>query len=451
MSNICENIKVKSREISSRDVPMDNVANTEASRQVIWMSFCFFLVFVAFSGAQNFATSRESDGNLGNISLSIVYGVFTLATFISGYVVDVVGVKLCLLLGSVSYVGFVAANIFYNIGTVAPTSALLGIGAAVIWTAEGSYITKASQYHEVVNNLEAKSTLGYFNGVFWSIYQANQFIGNLVLAFMFEADVKTWIIFTITTFISVIGTACFYFVKELTRHDAYAQVGDEENQQRSSDILKPNNSSEIQSEIAVERVSIYDTVAMWKRAPLLALIPMTIFSGFSQAFIFGEFPTLISDNAQKFYTMSVFGFSDMAASYILGKVSDRFGRLETLMIGFVASMILYIALFLSSMNIVVISELWMFMILAVFMGIGDAGYNTQIYALYGSIFKDCSASAFANFKLFQSASMTIAFIYHGMVSMTTKLIITISWTVLGILFAFLSPSVRQAVNEKRKG
>ena len=66
-----------------------------------------------------------------------------------------------------------------------------------------------------------------------------------------------------------------------------------------------------------------------------------------------------------------------------------------------------------------------------FLGLGDACYNTQIYAIIGSLYKDNSAPAFAIFKFFQSAMAAAAFYYSLAVSLPYQLLFLAIFCILG--------------------
>lgn len=62
---------------------------------------------------------------------------FTFSNFVAASIVSALRPKLCLILGSLTYVAFVAANIHYNMIALYISSGFLGVGASVLWTAQG--------------------------------------------------------------------------------------------------------------------------------------------------------------------------------------------------------------------------------------------------------------------------------------------------------------------------
>ena len=57
-----------------------------------------------------------------------------------------------------------------------PSAILLGVGAAVLWTAQGSYLTLCA------NELN----LGLYNGVFFFLFIMNQLVGNVGAALILD-------------------------------------------------------------------------------------------------------------------------------------------------------------------------------------------------------------------------------------------------------------------------
>jgi hypothetical protein len=64
---------------------------------------------------------------------------------------------------------------FFCLSQLEPLSTL-GFGAAILWVAVGSYITKSS----------LASDYGRNNGIFWGIFQVSNVLGNLGAYFVFK-------------------------------------------------------------------------------------------------------------------------------------------------------------------------------------------------------------------------------------------------------------------------
>lgn len=366
----------------------------------VLMSCSFCLIFVAFSSAQNFATSRP--GKVGANAVGILYVAFMLSTLFITVAVNWSGPKVALVVGSLTYAVFVAANIPFTAATMYPAGVLVGFGAALLWTAQGVYITRCAEFHEAVRGLPAGSTMGRFNGIFWSIFQVSQFAGNLLVAVLFAEGVSTRAVFVVTTAVATAGSLSMLALRSLPAPPPAPGGGGD--------------------------LNAMAMLGMFRDRSVLFLTPVMIYSGLSQGFIFGQFPTLIEDRTWKFLTMAAFGAVDAGASIVAGRLSDRLGRYALLTAGFVCHLLVFATLFVTD---VPQHERGWFFALAAVLGVGDACYNTQLYAVLGAFFTERSQGAFACFKFLASASTAAGFFYAKHISDDSKLVIVSAAIVAG--------------------
>lgn len=101
------------------------------------------------------------------------------------------------------------------------TSALLGVGAAVLWTAQGSALTLNS----------TKETMGRNSGIFWAMLQSSLLVGNLLEYFTLNGhtsfDTSTRILlFSIFSGCAVFGTLVMLFLRYIPEQDTARADGD---------------------------------------------------------------------------------------------------------------------------------------------------------------------------------------------------------------------------------
>jgi len=400
-----------------------------------------------------------------------LYGCFTAFNFVVSFVVTALGTKTCLIAGAFTYALFVAANIHYVEGLLYASSALMGVGASVLWTAQGAYISNCAALHEQANNLPATSTLGYFNGLFFSLFQVNQLVGNLLAAILFKADVSQQTIFIVMTCICGFGVSTLFLLqnpaKALSPAQIAAAAADQTVMQHpgSPDSIyssgtpslsaSPSGVAEGGNELALSSGDHYTVAVASEGAPrrsalsylfevlaalkllllprMLILIPVMMFSGFSQSYFFGAFPPLIEDKATKFFVLAVTGGVDAFVSGLMGRLSDRVGRVAVLLLGFVTAGggILFIMHWSVDQ-----SQQYVFFLVGIVFGIADGVFNTQIYALLGSWFEGQAEMAFADFKLFQAGSTAIAFLVDHRIGFYWKSVMTGTALAAGFVFLF---------------
>lgn len=390
-------------------------------------SFCG--VFMAFSVSQNFQTSSDHKTE-GSTALGILYAFFTFSNFAAAYIVARFGAKWCLFFGSLTYVAFVGANIQFNMYVLYTFSALLGFGASVIWCAQGVYISNCAGQHERAAGLPLGSTLGFFNGIFFFIFQCNQVLGNLLAALLFQKDVSTSAIFIVMTTICGLGALTLTVLKPDVKGITPAPRTGTDNEAMGvvvEDTASPNSEGSALAP-AVDKTSlaflfnhIWASLKMLLRVRMMVLIPVMIFAGLSQTFFFGDFPPLIEDRATRFYVLAVLGGFDAASSFLMGKLSDKAGRMLVLCIGTVTggASILFLQQWSVDQD-----ATYVFFLVAMALGMSDAVFHTQIYSILQRWFEGETEPAFANFKLFQAGSTAVAFLLRTSLSFSSKCIMT---------------------------
>ena len=81
-----------------------------------------------------------------------------------------------MVVGGVIYSLYIAQIIYPNVYLLYGGSVLIGIGAAVIWTAQGNFLTLNSDPGTMTRN----------SGVFWAMLQMSMLIGNTFVFFAFQ-------------------------------------------------------------------------------------------------------------------------------------------------------------------------------------------------------------------------------------------------------------------------
>jgi len=196
-------------------ISIDKYMDRSNLYNVIHLGLSFLLIFASYNVAQTFQTSSDYAKD-GAFAVGIIHLTLCLANLaLSSYITRLLGVRLTLILSSLTYVSFIVANIKYNRWALYISAFLLGIGAALIWTAQGVFLAVSITKHERVNNLVISSTQGFINGIFLGIYQSSSIIGNLIASLLFRLKYDQWIIFTTMTVIAGIGSISLIFLRQV--------------------------------------------------------------------------------------------------------------------------------------------------------------------------------------------------------------------------------------------
>ncbi len=159
---------------------------SEYTRSVLLLTTGFFFVFAAFNTVQMLESSVLSDKQLAFTTLSVIYAVFAATNIVAPKVVSLLGPRLGMFLGSLCYVLLVAANIFPSWGTLVPASALVGVGAGVLWTSQNIYMSRCAAREARATGERVDDVTSRFNGIFWAGFQLNGAAG-LCLAAVLKA------------------------------------------------------------------------------------------------------------------------------------------------------------------------------------------------------------------------------------------------------------------------
>jgi len=246
-------------------------------------------------------------------------------------------------------------------------SGVIGIGAALLWTAQGSIVTVMS----------SPATLGFYNGVFWGIFMMNYVSGGLITQFVIN-DSGPVLLYTIFSSIAGMGVLGLLFI-------------------RTTPSLKRQKTSEI-------RFNILETVKLLVFRRFLLLWPAVMYSGFSSAF-FNAIFTAYMGSAFVGYSLVIFGICEVLGSVIGGRLSDRIGRTPVFLFSCVCTMTGVCFAASSSPN----EELhvWRYFLAYAFLGLGDSGFNTQVQGAIGHFFPSQSQPAFAGYRFLLSVCAMI--------------------------------------------
>ncbi len=148
-------------------------------KDIIILSAAFFLIFLSFNTAQQYFAAVYSDFGKEQIaaySLATAYFFFFLGTFIAAPLTGKIGLKKSMAIASIGYAVFIAAIPLKVDWLVLLFGAIVGVCAAILWTAEGAYIIKATEEKSRATTI----------GIFISCVQAGSFIGIFGTSFLIE-------------------------------------------------------------------------------------------------------------------------------------------------------------------------------------------------------------------------------------------------------------------------
>ncbi|XP_071493100.1 UNC93-like protein MFSD11 [Diadema antillarum] len=412
---------------------------------VVILGLSFLLLFTAFQTCGMVQTDILNHAGLHGVgynSLAIIYAVFAFANWIAPSVVALLGAKWSMLASAVVYTGFIASFFHPMPGVIFALSALLGIAAAVIWTAQGNFLTMNS----------SQETMGRNSGLFWAMLQCSLLFGNLFffLEMRGKDDITTKVrvtVFIVLTAVSGAGVLTFLLL-----------VKPPEEMQGPATIQEFEESSESRANLRDALRAFVRSVKLLFTKEMLMLSITNFYTGIELTFFSGVYGTAISNTHMFGYNSnSYIGISGMLIGAgeivggllfgILGKKTIKYGRDPIILLGYMVHMVAFYLIFYNMPEVSPLQEtndnsymnpplVEVAFACSFLLGFGDACFNTQIYSLLGSYFMSDSASAFALFKFIQSSAAAIAFAYSNHLHLQWQLLALVLTGTMGALSFF---------------
>jgi MFS family permease len=301
----------------------DTEENTEGKGRLLFISFTFLVLFTAYAGGQNMLAEVYSQlgfTNLGRFVLFAIYFGLTLNCLFAPTIVKAIGYRVSLVGGSFFYAltfmvgGFITycgedkgtqpfycgnESLIYTVSIV--VGILNGAGGAVMWNAQSGY----------VSGLTEEARRGTYFGIFWSIFQINQIIGN-ILSLVVLKFFNRFLYFCILTGLCLLATVLLMCVSSV-------EVQDTETAAKEGEKTLWQKVKEIWNIMFVKNMWAV-MVQMFLSGAIISF-----YSGYLSKIVRSTIDT--SDQSDtNFKIASVFvtlGFGEVLSGYSFGKLSDR--------------------------------------------------------------------------------------------------------------------------------
>ncbi|ERN07742.1 hypothetical protein AMTR_s00012p00072920 [Amborella trichopoda] len=148
------------------------------AKDVHILSSYFLLIFLAYGATQNLESTVNTEEDLGTTSMGILYLSLTIFSLVASPVVQKLGSKNSLVLGTTGYWFFIAENLIPSWYTLIPASVYLGFAASIIWVGQVTshpYMPSSARSHARQCCLHEGTVIGNFNGELWGMCAMKQF------------------------------------------------------------------------------------------------------------------------------------------------------------------------------------------------------------------------------------------------------------------------------------
>ena len=333
-------------------------------REIKILSACFFAIFFAYNGVQQFLTAYFSDLNMVRVgfwSLILIYSSLLVTNLFSGFIVSRIGAKKCLFLGSLFYSVFIFVLASKQIPIIYLASVLLGFGASLLWTAHGVFLIKSS----------GQGGFGKSSGFFTTFFQLGSTLGIIVAGILITrlSFEKYFLIFGI---LPVMAALAFLMLKKT--EPVAVGLNDNFNNLRKT----------VQNPMALKLSLIWLSFSL-VIASVSGQIPLEIKKYFGLGSIA--------------FTTPIFYFLPIVLAYYLGRLSDIKGR-KVFLFGAYIFILLGLGLFTLQSQI---GPAKLFLIISLLLlSLGYAIFAPLRFALLGDVSAGGSLEHLSAFSIFAS-------------------------------------------------
>ncbi|KAI1692798.1 ion channel regulatory protein UNC-93 domain-containing protein [Ditylenchus destructor] len=429
---------------------------------VVQLGIGFFLIFFAFF-SESFIQESVVDHYAGRTdlvhkhdgytSLAIIYGAFVISAWIAAPIVSWLNARWALAFAAVTYVLFQMGFLFINRTYLFVSSVFVGLGAAVIWTAQGKYIS--------LNSTE--QTASKHVSIFWVTSQSCFALGGVFLFFVFqywdsfeENTVRT--IYGVFTAFSLIGAIILAFLRLPTCPPGQTQ----------------EDGSVIPKDIPLTHAQMfYSTLKLATSKRMLVLAVCLAYTGLQLSFWSGIYPTCISftqklgSNTKGLIALNLIaqGVAEAIAAVVCICLnnSTRFkvSRVNIICFGTLSHVVAYCIIGLSFPALAPLYETdgsGMFeprteiaLFCGFLLGLGDACWNMQMFAFLISKYPLRAEQAFSLYMFFQALAASVSFFYSKFLELHWHSLILIAAVLLACICFSIAERIRDEDEEAEDG
>ncbi|KAL4188970.1 hypothetical protein AMTRI_Chr08g204700 [Amborella trichopoda] len=425
------------------------------AKDVHILSSYFLLIFLAYGATQNLeSTVNTVRGRLGTTSMGILYLSLTIFSLVASPVVQKLGSKNSLVLGTTGYWFFIAENLIPSWYTLVPASVYLGFAASIIWVGQVTshpympltYLTASARSHARQCCLHEGTVIGNFNGELWGMCASTHVFGNLILlALLRNGKEGTYFMGKTLLFVVFLGSMTLGTI-------LMCFLGKKDTIGESS--IKYTSFGELMKLIVSPMID--------KR--MLLLIPLLAYSGLQQAFVWAEFTKYVVTPALGISgvrgSMAIYSTTDAILKSIAWEIKNHSNLLLFILhlhdfltcycdLQEVTEWSVVVGCFtfgLNSISLIVSGGAFLQILVLLWLLLKYRGlFNTQVNATLGILFRDNTEAAFAQLKVWQSAATAVIFFLSPYVTFHAVLALMIVALCISVAsFLFFSVKVEKA-------
>ncbi|CAJ0583691.1 unnamed protein product, partial [Mesorhabditis spiculigera] len=420
------------------------------------LGLAFLSVLTAFNGQGFIEVAILKDlaedptsgvtSNSGYYSLALIYTSMSIFNIICPTIINKLGPKWPMAIGSLFYIVFMLGFMKISLYMLYFLSALLGIGASLMWTASGVFLVEFSSPGNLQRN----------TGILWSLIQTSHFVGGgCILIGLKDHDLKSGYIMIYMIFAALGAVSVFLYAALPNRPFHVGKA------------LPCNTKEEIT--IMGDLKKMGNLVCAPK---MYGSLLMFLYMGMETTFSNTVFTTCVTSTRQLSEgkeEIVAYLILSMSLGHVLGSIflgiwapfPEKFGIRWIVILGLVLHYVAFILSYLVFPASAPLGKTWeigpmeprmdIYVLVSFLLGVASACWHTQSMVMIGDIFVGSELpAAFALYKLFQTVAASAVYIYSAHLLLHWQLIIASIFGFFGLwFFLVVHKSATEEENIKR--
>ncbi|XP_047504327.1 UNC93-like protein [Pieris napi] len=438
-------------------------------KNVVIISSAFMVHFTAYGGAANLQSSINAEDGLGMSSLAAVYAGLILSNiFLPTAVIKWIGTKWAISLSFVTYMPFIAAQLWPSFYTMIPAGLCIGLGGGPLWCSKSTYLAVVSEVHSKLSNISAEVLLARFLGIFFMLFQFHQVWGNLISSLVLSSGDNQAAVTAINA--TMIPEICgANFLPSADAAEALQRQPYEKIQLLSGIYLACMVAAALMVAIGVDSMERYDTgpannvmgggemlmatLKLLAEPKMSMMTTIVAFNGLQQGFFGADFTAAFVSCAVGTgtvgYVMLASGVAAAIGCYVtcFGYIAKVTGRMPLICAATVIHMALVATILLWKPQA---NMSYVMYIIAVLWGFCDSVWLVQVNAFVGILFPGREKAAFSNAHLWSAVGYIIAYMISPYLRTSSKAYFLGTTMLVGVfLYLIVEFQVKKEIEEKK--
>lgn len=155
----------------THNLEVEIVSSRCLHKNLVVISVSCLLLFTAFQSLQSLQSSLNVAEGLGSIGVTTIYCTLIVSSiFLPAFCFSKLGLKWTMVVSMVTYLGYIAASFYAVWGTIIPSSILIGVGAANLWSGQMAYVTDLAKSYSSVGKIRGNIATDKYFGIFYTIF-----------------------------------------------------------------------------------------------------------------------------------------------------------------------------------------------------------------------------------------------------------------------------------------